>query len=171
MSLGKQESTTLGPCITYIFVTVTCVPVLPALGRQRQRLANIKTGWVISSPWCLVPMLYWMFSGGQELLIELSILCPVQLSCSILSNSLWLHGLQQASLPCPPLSFRVCSNSSSLSQWCSPTISSCIVPFSSCLQSSRASGSFLMSQLFTSGGQSIEVSAWASVLPMNIPLW
>ena len=85
-----------------------------------------------------------------------------------MSDSLWPHGLQQARLPYPPLSARVSSNSCPLSQWCRPTISSSVVPFSSCLQSFPASGSFPVSQLFTSGGQSIGASASASVLSMNI---
>ena len=76
----------------------------------------------------------------------------------VMSDSLWPHGLQRTRPPCP-----------SLSQWCHPTISSSVVPFSSCLQSFRASGSFLMSQLFTSGDQSIGASV--SVLPMNIQDW
>ena len=74
-------------------------------------------------------------------------------------------------LPCPSLSTIVCSNSCSLSQWCHPTISSSVIPFSSCPQSFPASGSFPMSQFFASGGQSIGVSASASVLPMNIQNW
>ena len=85
--------------------------------------------------------------------------------------SLQLHGLQHARLPCPSLSPRVCSNSCPLSQWCHPTISSSVVSFSSCLHSFPASGSLPMSQLFTSGGQRIGVSALASVLPMNIQGW
>ena len=85
-----------------------------------------------------------------------------------MSDSLWPHGLQQARLPYPPLSARVSSNSCPLSQWCRPTISSSVVPFSSCLQSFPASGSFPVSQLFTSGGQSIGASASALVLSMNI---
>ena len=86
-------------------------------------------------------------------------------SCSVVSSSLQPYGLQQARLPCPSSSPRACSNSCPLSQWCHPTISSSVVPFS-CLQSFPASGSFPVSQLFTSGGQSIGDSA--SVLPMNI---
>ena len=86
-----------------------------------------------------------------------------------MSNFLWPHGLQYSRLPCPSLSPRVCSNSCLLSQWCHPTISSSVVPFSSCLQSFPASGSFPMSQLFASGGQSIAASA--SVLSMNIQSW
>ena len=85
-----------------------------------------------------------------------------------MSNSLRPHDLQHARLCCPLLSPRVCSNSSPLSQWCHPTISSSVVLFSSCPQSSPATGSFPVSQLFASGGQSIGTSASASVLPMNI---
>ena len=88
-----------------------------------------------------------------------------------MSDSLWPHGLQHARLRCPSPSPRVCSNSCPLSRWCHPTISSSVAPFSSCLQSFPASGSFPVSQLFASGGQSIEVSASASVLPMNIQDW
>jgi len=92
-------------------------------------------------------------------------------SHSVVSNSLWPHGLQHARLCCPSLSPWVCSNSCPLSQWCHPTISSSVTPFSSCPQSFPASGSFPMTQLFTSGGQSIGVSASASVLPMNTQDW
>ena len=74
-----------------------------------------------------------------------------------MSHSLQPHGLQHASLPCPSLSPRACSNSCPLSRWCYPTISSSVTPFSSCLQSFPASGSFPMSQLFASGGQIIGV--------------
>ena len=81
------------------------------------------------------------------------------------------HGLQHTRLPCPSPTPGVYSNSCTLSGWCHPTISSSVVPFSSCLQSFPASGSFQMSQFFTSGGQSIGISASASVLPMNIPDW
>ena len=93
--------------------------------------------------------------------------------CSVTHSCLTLgpHGLQHARLPCPSQSPGVCSNSCLLSQWCHPTISSSVVPFCSCIQSFPASGSFLMSQLFASGGRSIGVSASASVLPMNIQDW
>ena len=74
-------------------------------------------------------------------------------------------------LPCPSPSPRACLNSSPLSQWCHPTISSSVIPFSSCLKSFPASGSFPVSQLFTPGGQSIGASASASVLPVNIQGW
>ena len=94
-----------------------------------------------------------------------------QFSHSVVSDSLRLHGLQHARLPCPSPSHRTCSNSCPSSQWWHPTISSSVIPFSSCLQSFPASGSFQMSQLFASGGQSIRVSASTSVLPMNIQDW
>ena len=83
--------------------------------------------------------------------------------------SLRPHGLQHTRLPCPSPTPRAFSNSCPLSQWCHPTISSSVIPFSSCLQSFLASGSFPMSQFFASGGQSIGASA--SVFPMNIHDW
>ena len=95
----------------------------------------------------------------------------VQFSHSVMSESLWPHGLQHARLPCPSPTPGVYSNSCPLHQWCHPTISSSVVPFSACLQSFPALGSFPMSQFFTSGDQSIGVSASASVLPMNIQHW
>ena len=81
------------------------------------------------------------------------------------------HGLQHARLPCPSPSSRACSNSCVLSQWCNPTISSFVGPFSSSLQSFPTSGSFVKNQLFASGGQSIGASASASVFAMNIQDW
>ena len=92
----------------------------------------------------------------------------VQFSHSVMSDSLRPHGLQYPRPPCPSPTPGVYSNSCPLSQWCHPTISSSVIPFSSCLQSFPASGSFQMSQFFTSGGQSFGVSASALVLPMNI---
>ena len=99
--------------------------------------------------------------------------CSVQFSRSVMSDSLGPHGLQHARLPCPSPTPGVCSNSCPSSGWCHPTISSSAIPFSSCLQSFPASGSFLMSQFFPSGGQSIgaSTSASASVLLMNIQDW
>ena len=93
----------------------------------------------------------------------------VQFSRSVVSDSLWPHGLQHTRLPCPSPVPGTCSNSCPSSQWCHPTISSSVTCFSSCPQSFPASGSFPVSQLFTSGGQSIGASA--SVLPMNIQDW
>ena len=88
-----------------------------------------------------------------------------------MSDSLWLHGLQNARLPCPSPTLRARLNSCPSSRWCHPTISSSVIPFSSRLQSFPASGSFPVSQFFASGCQSIGVSASASVLPMNIQNW
>ena len=88
-----------------------------------------------------------------------------------MSNSLQCHELQHARLPCPSPTPRVHPNPCPLSRWCHPTSSSSVVPFSSCPQSFPASGSFQMSQLFTSGGQSIGVSASASVFPVNTQDW
>ena len=87
---------------------------------------------------------------------------------SVMSNSLRLHGLQHTRPPCPSPTPGVYSNSCPLSRWCYPTISSSVVPFSSHIQSFPASGSFPMSQFFSSSGWSIGVSASASVPPMNI---
>jgi len=92
-------------------------------------------------------------------------------SCSVVSGYLQPHGLQHARLPCPSPPPRAFSNSCTLSQWGHPTISSSVVPVSSCLQSFPASGSFPMSWLFASDGQSIGASASASVLPMSIQNW
>ena len=95
----------------------------------------------------------------------------VLFSQSVMSESLRPHGLQHARPPCPSPTPGVYPNSRPLSRWCHPAISSSVVPFSSCLQSSPASGSFQMSLLFISGGQSIGVSASRSVLPMNTQDW
>ena len=90
---------------------------------------------------------------------------------SVVSDSLWPHGLQQARLPCPSPTPGAYSDSCPLSWWCHPTISSSVVPVSSCLQSCPASGSFSMSQFSPSGGQSFGVSTSSPVHPMNIKDW
>ena len=111
----------------------------------------------------LVPRLEW--KGRRESM-------ALQLGCSVVSDSLQPHELQHARLPCPSPTPRACSNSCPSSQWWShPTMSSSVVPFSSCLQSFPASGSIPRSQFFTSGGQSIGISASASVLSMNLQDW
>ena len=94
-----------------------------------------------------------------------------QFSHSVVSHSLQPHGLQHARLPCPSPTPGACSNSHPSSQWCHSIISSSVVPFSSCLQSFSASGSFPMCQFFKSGDQSIGISASMSVLPMNTQDW
>ena len=88
-----------------------------------------------------------------------------------MSDFLWPYGLQHTRSPWPSPTPEACSNSRLLSRWCHPTISSSVVPFSSCLQPFPASGSFPMSQFFVSGGQSIGASTSASVLPKNIKDW
>ena len=95
-----------------------------------------------------------------------------QFSHWVVSDSLWTHGLQHVRLPCPSPTPGAYSNSCPLSRWCHPNIPSSVIPFSfPSLWSFPASGSFPMSQFFTSGGQSIGVSASASVLPMKIQDW
>ena len=111
-------------------------------------------------------------SQSHELLRNGSFLVDsVQLSHSVVSNSLWPHEQQHARPPYPSPTAGVYPNPCSLCWWCHPTISSSVVPFSSCPQSFPASGSFQMSQLFASGGQSTGVSASTSVLPMNTQDW
>ena len=95
----------------------------------------------------------------------------IQFSHSVMSNFVQPHGLQHARPPCPSPTPRVYSVSCPLNQWSHPTISSSVIPFSSHLKYFLVSGSFPMSQFFVSGGQSIGVSASASVLPMNIRDW
>ena len=96
---------------------------------------------------------------------------PVRSSRSVVPDHFWPNWPQHTSLHCPLPIPRVYSNSCPLSQWCHPAISSSVIPFSSCLLFFPTSGSFLMSQLFASGGQSNGVSASASVLPMNTQGW
>ena len=108
---------------------------------------------------------HWVSDAIQHLII-----CAMP-SRSVVSDSLWPHEGKHARPPCPSPTPRVHPNPWPLSRWCHPTISSSVVPFSSHLQSFPASGSFQMSQLFTSGHQSIGVSASTSVLPMNIQDW
>ena len=111
------------------------------------------------------------FQLDSPLLLSIS----VQFSLSVMSNSLRphgrKHGRKHARLPCPSPTPRAYSNSCLFSWWCHPNISSSVVPFSSCLQSFPASGSFQLSQLFASGGQNIGVSTSTSILPMNIQDW
>ena len=111
----------------------------------------------------------WHFFGRKR--IQWSDWNSVQFSCSVVSDSLQPHEPQHARPPCPSPTPGVHPNLCPLSRWCHPTISSSVIPFSSCSQSLPASGSFQMSQLFSSGGQSIGVSASTSVLPVNTPDW
>ena len=111
----------------------------------------------------VLPPISCLASGNPVLALS-----SVQFSCSVVPTSLRPHGLQRARLPCPSPTPGACSNSCPSSRWSNPTIVLSVVPFFSYLQSSPASGSFPMSQFFTSGHQSIGASASASVLPMNI---
>ena len=118
--------------------------------------------------------LMWMLHVSfysHKFLFLLDSLYKVQFSRTVMSDSLWPHGLQHARLPCLSLTLGAYSNTCPSSQWCHPTILSSVFPFSSCLKSFSASGSFQMSQLFASGGQSFGVSASTSVLPMNTQDW
>ena len=113
---------------------------------------------------CASPCLCKCSSSAWNVILSLIPLSSVQFSCSVVSNSLWPHGLQHARLPCPSPTPGACSNSYQLSYWCHPTISSSVIPFS-CLQS------FLMSQFLITGGQGSGASASESVLPINIQYW
>ena len=112
-------------------------------------------------------------SIGASAYIKLSrkAFSSVQFSCSVVSDSMRPHEPQHARPPCPSPVPGIHPNTCPLSWWCHPSISSSVIPFSSCPQSFPASGSLQMSQLFTSGGQSIGVSASTSVLPMNTQDW
>ena len=121
----------------------------------RRRCFRTKTDWA------KLIFLYFLKAACCHLGISLCssfIGSSVQFSCSVISDSLWPHGLQHSRPPCPSPTPRDYSNSCPLSRWCHPTISSSVIPFSSCLQSFLASGSFQMSQLFKSGVQSTGVS-------------
>jgi len=107
----------------------------------------------------------------QQVVLEKLDCCCSLFSQSVVSSSLWLHGLQHARLPCPSPSPGICLNSCPLSLWCHPTISSSVPPFSSCPQFLPASESFPTSWLFGLGGQRIGASALASVLSKNIHGW
>ena len=121
--------------------------------------------WTAIIGWCR------QVSKSLTLLVDDIAHISVQFSHSFMSDSLPPHELQNARLSYPSLTPGGCSDSCPSSQWCHPTISSSVIPFSSCLQSFPTSGSFQMSQFFVSGGQNIGFSVSASVLPMNIQDW
>ena len=112
-----------------------------------------------------------LWEEKHEILDVFQLVLLLLISCQIMSNSFWPHGLQLTRLLCPLPSPRVCSDSCALNQWCYLNISSSATPFSFCLQSFLASESFPMSQLFKSGSQSMGTWASASVLPMDIQSW
>ena len=119
---------------------------------------------LVKRTWVQVPV--WVLAGLESQFELDGFIYRLLFSHSVVSNSLRPHGLQHARPPCPSPTPGACSNSCPLSQWCHPIISSSVVHF--CLQSFLASGSFPVSQIFSSGGQNIGDSAIASVLPMNI---
>ena len=125
-------------------------------------------GLFLDSLVCSIGICLWFYTSTSFEIWKLDFLYFV--SVQSLSH-VRLHGLQQVRLPCPSSTPGACSNSCPSSRWCHPTISSSVVPFSSCLQSFPASGSFPMSQFFASGGQRTGVSASTSVLPVNIQDW
>ena len=147
--------------------------VRAALNRKELREVKgsdkaLRNNRVEPEPWLLGPI---ATASCEILLRQISGACPrLQFSCSVVSNSLPPHGLQHTWFPCLSPASEACSNSCPLSQWSHQTVSSSVVPFS-CLQSFPASGYFPSSQFFASGGQSIGVSASASVLPMHIQDW
>ena len=130
------------------------------LGKMLMYFHDVEWMWMGESLWksWIYPLLY---------LKKQILACSVQFSHSVISDSLRPHEPQHTRPPCPSPTPGVYSNSCPLTQWCPPTISSSVVPFSSCPQSFPASGSFQTSQLFASGGQKSGVSASTSVLPMN----
>ena len=111
------------------------------------------------------------WKGSMSRLHIVTLLHSVQFSHSVVSDSLQPHGLQHTRSPCPSPTHWVYPNSCPLSWWCLETTTSSVIPFSSCLQSFPASGSFPLSQFFPSGGQSVGASTLVSVLPMNIQDW
>ena len=135
------------------------------------QLKNILVGWGIANALIFQLTFISLFALFHKKSSITTMMLLLLFSRSVVSNFLRLHGLQHARLPCPSPSPRACSNSCPLSQWCHPTISSSVVPFSSYIQSFPVLGSFPVSQLFTSRGQSIRASASSSVLPMNIQDW
>ena len=136
-----------------------------------QSLETISRWWFCSPSFNFLlktPLIFlWGRTHSSFLFCVVYCCCSVAKSCPILCDSWDAH----TRLPCPSLSPWVCSNTSSLSRWCHPIISSSVVPFCSCLQSFPASGCFQTSKLFTTGGQRIGVSASTSVLPMNTQDW
>ena len=141
------------------WVTFLTPPQAPAVSVRM--LYRLRAEWEYMYGW--VPSLFtWSYHSIVNWLL---------FSGSVMLDSLRPHGLQHTRLPCALPSLRACSNSCPLSQWRHSTISSSVVPFSSCLQSFPAPGSFLWVSFSASGGQSTGASPSASVLPMNIPDW
>ena len=159
-------------CSQYLQICITCIikmQILRPHPRQLNQKLRVGTGptlFVLASP-------HWRWScctmNFENQFLRMTNLASygqsVQFSCSVVSDSLRTQGLQDARLPCLSPTPGIYPNSCPSHQWCYPTISSSVIPFSSCIQSFPVSGSFPVSQFFTSGGQSIGVSASTSVLP------
>ena len=143
--------------------------------KSNSRQFSVRFNPIIPLKWSLISGIHLCVVSNPTAFTEefsVNIILPsVQFSHSVMSNSLWPHESQHARPPCPSPTPGVYSDSCPLSQWCNPAISSSVIPFSYCPQSLPASGSFPMSQLFAWGGQSIGVSALASVFPMNTQDW
>ena len=142
--------------------TCVCVCVCVCVCLMHCRMFSNISGFYSLNDWNIAPP----SCNNQSIFSQF-----IQFSHSVVSESLRPHELQHARPPCPSPTPGVHPNSFPFSRWCHPTISSSVLPFSSCPQSFPASGSFQMSQLFTLGGQSTRVSASTSVLPMNTQEW
>ena len=139
---------------------------------MEKSLISLKNyNYIYSVVFSIFSNVYWLSEFLTYFLSLSNFSTSVQFNHSVVSDSLWPHGLQHVRPPRPSPAPRVYWNSCPLSQWCHPAVSSSVVPFSSRLQSFPTSVSFQMNQFFTSGGQSIGVSASASVLQMNIQDW
>ena len=163
----------------FIFLTYGC-PIVSALFDENSilillscfcRFVKTKAQFVCISVFSILLQCLCLPHHHYHTVIIIIIYQSVQFSHWVVSDSLQPHGQQHTRPPCPSPTPRVYSNSSPLSWWCHATISSSVVPFSSHLQSFPVSGSFQISQLFTSGDQSIGVSASTSILPMNVQGW
>ena len=151
----------------------SCVPLVrihcgkTTLGNNLTLSGEVKNRYILPTPWAIPLMRTYLSNVSAQVHLEISICCccSVAQSCTILCDPM---DYSTADFPFPSPSPGVCSNSRTLSWWSHPTILSSVIPFFFWLQSFPASGSFPMSQLFASGNQSIEASASASVLPMNI---
>ena len=152
-----------------------CCPYLrPGLASEEKRTDELVSAAQVSELFLAyhkITRAYDMPASILNVFHILAYVSSVPFSRSVMSNSLWPYGLQHTKLPCPSPTPEACSNSCPSSWWCYPTISSSGIPFSSCLQSLPASGSFPMSQFFTSDGQRVGAKASALVLPMNIQDW
>ena len=161
LALGPWPSCFISSCKQWSSYTHAFIDVLspgPGLNTFMALFISEKHMWKEGRLYVIASMMFSIFSS-------------VQLSRSVVSDSLRPHEPQHARPPCPSPTPGVHPNPCPSSQWCHPAISSSVIPFSSCPQSFPASGSFPMSQFFTSGGQSIAVSASTSVLPMNTQDW